>query len=591
MKQRSLIASFVMCGSLISSSAPPLAAGPTQEARVTTAEGADPTALAGLGFSAGAAALLAPSTKIITSDEQQIHFVQTYPGGATRDVVMKVRPSQPDRRKLPMEIETGDVVLAESTDIKSKSDGYVATFNYFIPAAALGPTTAETPPASEPSPGGGPSDTAIERRIQAPAGGLSFTLSEAVSGGSGMVTAVTGLLNSNVGIAGLAGLNVYQLTQSPQVNGAAPTTTLGRIGNGASAAFTIGKQGASIYGMQQKFATMRDQLRAMKKCAENPTNPLAKNAQQTDPNYRKSTSDVLDTAERDLTFNTTIKMVASTGNGVASALLSSPGVPLGKQLTKAVSILDQVEQKMLDDVAEKYIMPDAGKGVVPCEPDCAPVYQPPAPTAAVASFPAASLSCEPRPEELICSAGPAKSSQPARPPSPNRQGPVCTTLTSATFIWKQSHAVRECVPGVGCTLGNNDAYFAGIVSLQPTGEGYVGTGPGTYGEVHDNQGELFLPGMGACNWTRTQSATHGSGALSITLRTRNGGEADIRADSKTLHDEQNTTAACTAPNSWSIEDQVLGLGCQIQHVDLHRAGTYVTVRDRETNGTCTLIVR
>jgi hypothetical protein len=577
-----------------------LATAPTKVA------GADYDALVKRGVPVVIATLMGATTEIVSRDDRQIHFVQSFPGGAKRDVILTVTPAENRGIKRPLQLPGGDVILAERTSIRVTKNGYAATMTYFIPASALGDKTG-----NDDSDGktGGPFVAAEGQ----PAMGASVTLSDvgtSASGSPSLVTQVSEFLNtrtgSNLVTAGTAINDVIDLVTAPEVNPGAPTTLGGKLKSGAGNLVTIGKQGFNVWSIGKKHWTMKDRLRALRKCAENPTSPTAKRAQREDPRYREATTDVIDRAERDLDINSGLEVVATTANGVMSALLSSPGVPLGSQLSKAVGIIDDVEQKILNDVAEAYIMRDAGKGVVNC--DCDPVFEPAPPTEEMASYPPAELSCNPSPEELVCRAAPApaSSSQPAAPTPPRQPVAACVPPTQADFTWRKTTVTSGC-SAISCGFRSEEAFYAGSAALRarPDGKGYEGNGTGRYGEATHEEGELRLPVP--CRTSVRDQTSSGPGALKVNAmfsinNTVTGGldtggmpenttVVEILTHGNGLHDEEHKRD-CDGEKSESIDNQVMGFDCHFYGVPLDRPGVYFTYKDRDAHsGVCMLILR
>jgi hypothetical protein len=245
---------------------------------------------------------------------------------------------------------------------------------------------------------------------------------------------------------------------------------------------------------------MRQRLRALKDCAENPTR-ADRERQRNDPNYRRATTEVIEDAERNLKLNTTIR------SSLQPATPSPPCCCSAK--SKPVSLLGKLEEKLLQHVAEEYIMKDAGKGVVPCKPDCGPVYSPAPPTEQEASYPPAEMSCEqPQPEQLVCAAAPASHtpgpSRPATPPPADLR-----RADHAQFTYTYTLVDSGC-SSFGCSTSTVERFYGSPLfartELRIPGQGH--------GSLSGNQpygGDRARP----CSWSRSSDRRRGSADLIV----------------------------------------------------------------------------
>jgi hypothetical protein len=263
---------------------------------------------------------------------------------------------------------------------------------------------------------------------------------------------------------------------------------------------------------------------------------------------------------------------------------------------------------MLERVADDYIMKDAGKGVVPCEPDCGPAYQPPPAPEAFASYPPAELSCNTTSESLSCEAAPASSEAnftrgppPPRPPP----GPTCGVLTQAVATFRYTRTNGGC-SAFACESQNEESEFTGSASLSPAisdndTEGYEGVGIAQYRDSSDFEVTSNL----RCSSSTNTGSTDGIADMFVHAyfsidNTVTGGPdtsampadttvVEVTFDGHGLHQQNYTKNGCDPPVSWSDDEGAAGLGCFFYGVDLYRGGYYVVDMDGDPkSGVCTL---
>jgi hypothetical protein len=357
-------------------------------------------------------------------------------------------------------------------------------------------------------------------------------------------------------------------------------------------------QAGKVYKILSEHDAREARLRALRDCAENPTAPTARDAQRTDPNYRRATSDVIDSAQANLKMNTLIRLGAVTLNSAAS-------VALGSTRGKAVSILAKVEDKLLTHVADEYIMKDAGKGVVTCEPDCGPLYVPEMPPEQLASYPPEELTCsQTTPEQLTCAAGGAPNSTPGPSwvpslPNPPPPAPMCVTLTSAEFAFRYEHEASACGPG-SCGTSSDARGFTAIVPLRFDDGAYEGDGTGVYRESYSQDVTARV-----CS-QRTTTTTEGSPDIKVYVLPSIDNDIVGGIDTGALPPETSvveilvegpafhiadSVGTCFTPNAQSNPTTV-GFDCHFYGVELYRAGSYRAFKDGSPGaGVCTLTLR
>jgi hypothetical protein len=564
------------------------------------------------GVPAALAALLTADTQILSEDDNHIRFVQTMIGEGKREVEIAFRAAEPGTaERVAMTLDDGSLVLAESIDVTGPADRYKTNIAVFIPAESVPPELQKQPDLGQDRSGWLDWIGIRHALAQAPGSGLTATFSDTFSSsaptstsGSGMqslVQAAEKAISDQTSEFVKTAQDVASAIK-PKVEG--PKTLLQHRLDLVKAGAKVLEHGGKVYKSLKEDDAMRQRLRALKDCAENPTEPTARDARKNDPNYRRATTEAIEDAERNLKLNTTIRIVASTGNAIASVLL-------GSTKSKPVSLLGKIEDKMLQHVAEEYIMKDAGKGVVPCKPDCGPVYSPAPPTEQEASYPPAEMSCEqPQPEQLACAAAPASTSSgsssagytpgPSRPATPP-PAETCGVLTQAQFTYTYSLVNSGCSL-LGCSTETEERFYTGSAALRPNGTaGYQGRGTGDYREVRHMEATGPVP----CSWSRSSGQTVGSADLVVNayFSINNSGTGgyetsempedtsvvEFITEGEGLYDEEHSSSACDPPSSRDGNTGAVGFDCHFYGVDLYRPGFYQTHKDGQPqSGICTL---
>lgn len=552
------------------------------------------------GVPPSVAALMTADTEILSEDDKHVHFVQTMVGGGKRDVKITLTPTEPGKnQQAPIALDDGSFVLAESISTSGTAGGYRMSATFFIPAASLPP---DDKLKQGKLGGNGPWWLGLigiqNAWAQGGGSGLTVGIGDSFSGTGPAASSTSGpSMQTVVQDASKAisdqGINLVKAAQEvaqsmePKLEG--PKTLWQSRADMVKNAAKVFDQGYKAYKTLKDDDAMRKKLRALKDCAEHPTAPTAKDAQKNDPYYRKATTEAIENAERSLKVNTTIKIIASTGNAIASTVLGSAG---SKGLSKAVSILDKVEDKLLQHVADEYIMKDAGKGVVPCEPDCGDGYSPP--VAGSQDAGQGSLSCQqPAPEELTCRAGPAHT--PGPPPKPPAPRAVCGPLKHAEITFKFSSATSGC-SAVGCFADTNTAYYSGDAGLTTAGAyGYEGKGRGSYRETDAGQNSSKV-----CSLGTHSSSNFGSGT--VILHTSGYDDGPMPTDDSLVEvllgyqfNHEEHTSGCDSNTSYSVQaapgDAEPHVSCEFHGVDLTRPGFYRAFKGGDPqSGVCTILL-
>jgi hypothetical protein len=334
---------------------------------------------------------------------------------------------------------------------------------------------------------------------------------------------------------------------------------------------------------------------------------LTKRAQREDPNYQRATTDALADSRRNLTLNTALSALAATMNAAAGEMLKKAS-PTGATMAKGVSYFGKVEDKMLDHVADEYIMKDVGKGIVPCEPDCGPVYQPEPPAEDLARYPPAEWSGSSTGDGLVCQAAPVSSSPaanftrgPTPSPPPNPAAATCGVLTRASFTYLFERSGSACGFG-GCQYDLEQAQFAGSAPLTVNGtKGYLGSGTGQYSGMDSHE----LKSTFSCSSKESRGTVQGksdlivnafasidnlvTGGIDTSAMPRDTSVIEVMFESHDLHQDNYSKDGCDKPESWSNNEAAAGVGCYFYGADLRRPGFYtVHLNNDPSSGICTL---
>jgi hypothetical protein len=253
-------------------------------------------------------------------------------------------------------------------------------------------------------------------------------------------------------------------------------------------------------------------------------------------------------------------------------------------------------------------MKDAGKGVVPCEPDCGPVYRPEPPAEDLASYPPAEWNGSSTGDGLVCQAGPVSSSPaanftpgPTPTPPPNPASASCGVLTRATFTYQFEKTGGGCGFG-GCQYDLEQAQFAGSVPLTVNGtKGYLGSGTGQYSEFDSHELKSTL----SCSSKESRGTVEGkadltvnafasidnlvTGGIDTSAMPRDTSVIEVMFESHDLHQDNYSKDGCDKPESWSNNEAAAGVGCYFYGADLRRPGFYtVHLNNDPSSGICTL---
>jgi hypothetical protein len=446
------------------------------------------------GVPAGVAALITADTEILSEDASHIHFVQTMIGEGKRDVEIAFKAAEPGTtERVAMTLDDGRVALAETIDVSGPADGYRANAAIIIPAESV-PAELQKPPELGQERRGWLEWIGIRNALaQATGSGLAATFSDAFSSsgststsGSGMQSLVRGAEQAFSGqtIDFVKTASDVASAIEPRVEG--PKTQWQHRTDMVKAGAKVFEHGAKVYKTLKEDDAMRQRLRALKDCAENPTEPTARDAQRNDPNYRRATTEVIEDAERNLKLNTTIRVVASTNSHRLRAA--------GFRKIKTGVLLGKLEDKLLQHVA-KYIMKDAGK-VVPASRIADSLLASAAHQRMYrgrngCEQPCDSWSARPRP--------PATLRVPRDLPPPPAE--TCGVLTRAQFTY-----LRWSIPAARRLAVNQYCrrFYAGSAATPGRNCGIPGQGTGHY-RNQPYGGDR----AGPCSWSRSSGQTAG----------------------------------------------------------------------------------
>lgn len=578
------------------------------------------------GVSREVAALATMDTQVVRNEPDHLQFVQTMIGGIRREVDIRLTPGAArDAKRVPMTLDDGSVALAERVATRRTDNGLSTSGTAYLPKARPTAALLEQRKRQRESPWWLDLFGVGTANAQGGAVGMAISYGDSIASSAG-----NGVAGQNLTVQGVVDAvqkalsdpgvkdvqTVADVTQSiidamqgpaPAVEG--PKTLWQTRAETAGSVGKVLKYGYKAYKIYDKDAARRAKLKALEDCAKNPTNPLAKRAQRDDPNYRRATTDAIADAERNLTLNTALNLATAIGNTVAGEMLkkSSPGGP-GATMAQGVSYLGQLEGKLLDHVADEYIMKNAGKGVVPCEPDCGPVYSPEPPAPELASYTPAEWSGTSSSGGLVCEAAAPSSSSAQNftpgPPRPNPASQACGALTNAAVTYRYQQQSSGCGTNF-CESRSEEAQFSGAVRLDvrstPGQEGYVGSGTGPY----SGSMSFDVTSPLSCSSKTERATILGSADLVVNVMKSidnnvvggidtgampaDTSVVEVAFETHDLHQDNYSKNGCDPPNSWSSDDASAGLGCYFYGVDLYRPGFYtVYVNNEPTSGTCTL---
>jgi hypothetical protein len=361
----------------------------------------------------------------------------------------------------------------------------------------------------------------------------------------------------------------------------------GRAGaEGAGAAF----QNMMIDAQTRAFM---ERLAALRRCHQNPTNPLAQKAKNDDPAYQK-VEEALDAVEMEISGLSGMREAAVSINAAAGSQLGTVGAAM-------TGVIADVEDAMLKQMIEDSLA-SIEKCIVRCDP-CS--NQPASSPGSTQTFtPGPGSGSEPNytpgPDQLF-TPGPARPSQP-QPDS--AAAAVCKPPTRADVVYRTYRAVSGCSP-VGCGTHVIETTWAGGVDLRyvPDDEGWEGRGTITYGYYEDLQMNKGVPYCPAGETSTIQA----SGRPSLVIRvqptiaqTVTGGNdtsgmpentsvVEVVAGSEPTDRLSKETKAQSCGQDKSRADELTGPGteCHFYIADLMKPGIYIMdVND----GRCTLSI-
>jgi hypothetical protein len=576
------------------------------------------------GVAREVAALATMDTQVVRNEPDHLQIVQTMIGGIRRELDVRLTPgSAGNTRRVPMKLDDGTVALGERVAMKRSDNGFSTSGTVYLPNAEPSARLLERwgrPRKSNPWIEWLGIGTANAQGIV----GVAMSYGDSFVGSAGNAIGVPNLtvqgvvdvakkVSSDPGVKDVQTVarvaeDIIDAMSGPEPVPEGPKTLWQTRAETMGTVAKVLKYGYKAYSIYKKDDARRSRLQALEDCARNPTNPLAKRAQREDPNYQRATTDVVDSARLNLTLNTGLVALTTLGNTVAGELLKKASPATGAIMAKGVSYANSVEGTMLEHVADNYIMKDAGKGIVPCEPDCGPVYRPEPPSQDLASYPPAEWSGSSSADGLVCTAAPAASSSapsftpgplPAPPPDPSSA--TCGPLKEASFSYLFHRESGGC-DAVSCETDVQDVQFTGSVPLKANGaQGYVGIGKGEYSSLEVNETKTSVQcGAGVSRGTVQGRADMEVNALR-TIDNKVTGGVDTSAmpkdtsvvealfESHNLHQDNYSHQGCEKPEAWSNDEAADGLGCYFYGVDLYRPGFYVARANNDpAGGVCTL---
>lgn len=596
------------------------------------------------GYPSGPAALMTAETQVVRNEPATVQYVQTLIGGGLRSVNISMTPVQDylnTNASAPIALDGGGAIYADTVHVSATPVGYAVRLNYFVPATSLSPEQL----GRLGLPGLGPSPLVRQVRLRddagaayihrsasralamfrlqtgpgAPMAGIQVSMSDSF-GGSGVtgtsINPARAAAPYETGRGNTATRNVSQYfeevkqmfentdlknqqrvfenaekIQQELAQKRASKEMLKKAGETAAGAGHVLLTAYEASEIIERNARRQRYLEALRKCAENPTNPLAKRAQKEDPNYKRSTTDAIADAARNVDVNSGIQLVSGSGNAIASTLL-------GHAATVPLALLAQAEAALLDHVVDDYIMKNAGKGVTPCEPDCEDDYsQTPSntPLSGAPNAPQGSLTCnQSAPEDLVCRPGssPTVAATPKQPPT----GPTCGPLTRATFTYKYRWERSACSTTT-CASDTEIRHYSGSADLRAIGSrGYEGNGRGNYHEASEGTGRLLTVAP-PCDWAWSNSFIEGNGRMTVETFGYTGGstppaDSFVRVSAgfrASLHEQGATCEGKGSLSNQAEPNDESVISCDFHDVDLTRPGFYRIFKDGEpASGVCTL---
>ena len=365
------------------------------------------------GYPQALAGIVSSDLEVLADNNTNQHYVQYFGGGGYRDLNISLTPVKNYNHTNSEQIFTladGTVMYVTNKNIKTYSDGYNFTMNFFIPIDKMSTQMKEDLGLSDVQPVAFQSIFDVHvQYAQAidviPEGGIVGQVSESFgTEGTGINQVQAGqsvsegtalnpvkisqaeVTQSGVDVTRDLGeyyqetkqfvkessrlqdeINVNQAAEKIKseiaakqaARDAAQAAKASKIQAGLGAAH-VALTGLEVKEIVDEADQLVKKLQDLLDCAQHPTNPLAIRAQQDDPNYNRATVDVLNRAISEVKGINAARIISTTTN---SAMATGTGL-VGAAL---IGGLSQVESKMLLDTIENDIMPDAGKGVVPCD--------------------------------------------------------------------------------------------------------------------------------------------------------------------------------------------------------------------------------
>jgi len=278
----------------------------TASAQPTSNDPALNTAVSKLNLDSVAASYLAGTKiQIVGHSKTSAHLGFTFPDGLTGDETITLQPDQqytPTPQEMLKLAQTGiQLYNVKFAATPNGADSLQLTLQYFVPYSSLAPD--------------------VQQAIQTQTA------------------------------------DWFQLV--PSARAQAPA-----LGAGVNIAFGVGKQAAgavwgvvSAFGKKGQNQQWMNQLAALEKCVQNPTNPLTQAAYGSNPAYQQQTLSNIQNASSSVQQVTAARFLAQL-NATAAGLIGGPfGIALGG--------LTYLNDQVLQDVANQEIL-DASKNVVNC---------------------------------------------------------------------------------------------------------------------------------------------------------------------------------------------------------------------------------
>ncbi|MDB5050947.1 MAG: hypothetical protein JWO30_4018 [Fibrobacteres bacterium] len=286
--------------------------------------------------------LAAAKLDTVRVDANTFTYKQTFPNGATRDITLKITPGQtyaPTADESTRVAKGGPALYDIKFSHDSIAGGSKADLSYFVPTAGLPPELIAALGSSSLTP-------EEMRRIALPKAGARSGPAEAADGGTGGAAVNWGEVGKNG-----ADVSIGALLDAAKESGL-PTGALSNIYSLASAASAIG----GALELSQQNAKWFLELDALKKCAENPTNPVTKS----DPNYSSNAAAKVDQARSEIKEVNSVRFLNQMNETAAGITPQTAAMSVGMKAGSAWA------DASLGDFSENTIMREARLAVVPC---------------------------------------------------------------------------------------------------------------------------------------------------------------------------------------------------------------------------------